>query len=164
MWLNPTTQAVYRTFQELRAAWPNTSLPSRLSDAALNTFGLATIQPAPLPEFDPTIQAVEEGAPREVNGRWTQQWIVRELTAEEFKARVPQEVTALQGLLAIDAAGLASAYETWASDPARTFAQRAFISRAQTWRRDDPTLQAAATDLGLTESQLDDLFTLAATL
>lgn len=73
-------------------------------------------------------------------------------------------VTALQGLLALDAAGLAAAYEAWATAPDRTFAERAFIQRAGHWARDDATLLSAATTLGLTEAQIDDLFSLAATL
>lgn len=81
---------------------------------------------------------------------------------------LPQEpaarVSALQGLLAIDAAGLAAAYESWANDPARSFAERAFIQRAEHWVRDDPTLQGAATALGLTETQLDELFIAASKL
>ena len=77
---------------------------------------------------------------------------------------VPQEVDALQGLKAIDAAGLSTAYETWASDPKRKFLEKAFINRARTWRRDDPVLAAGAAALGLTSEQLDQLFVLAATL
>lgn len=77
---------------------------------------------------------------------------------------VPQSVSALQGLLAVDQAGMASAYTAWASDPARTFAERAFIDKAQTWKRDDPTLMAAAVAFGLTSTQIDSLFVLAASL
>ena len=77
---------------------------------------------------------------------------------------VPQEVDALQGLKAIDAAGLSTAYEAWAGDPGRKFIEKAFINRAQTWRRDDPVLSAGAAALGLTGEQLDQLFVLAATL
>ena len=71
--------------------------------------------------------------------------------------------TPLQGLLAIDRAGLSATYEAWAASPERTFAQRAFVDKAQTWRRNDPTLIEAATDIGLSSAQLDDLFALAAT-
>lgn len=77
---------------------------------------------------------------------------------------VPQSITALQGLLALDAAGLSTPYEEWANAPERTFAQRAFIGKAMTWRRDDPTLLAAAVDFGLSAGQVDELFVLAATL
>jgi hypothetical protein len=77
---------------------------------------------------------------------------------------VPQSVSPLQAYLALDQAGVASAFEAWASNPARSFAEKAFINRAQEWRRDDPVLSAGAAALGLTDEQLDGLFVLAATL
>ena len=73
-------------------------------------------------------------------------------------------VTALQGMLAIDAAGLSDQYEEWANSPTRTFAEKAFIQRAQHWQRDDQTLIAAATALGLGDAQIDALFETAAQL
>ena len=77
---------------------------------------------------------------------------------------VPQSVSPLQAYLAMDQAGVAPAFDSWANDPARTFAEKAFINRAQEWRRDDPVLSAGAAALGLTAEQLDGLFVLAATL
>jgi hypothetical protein len=77
---------------------------------------------------------------------------------------VPQSVSPLQAMLALDKAGMSAAYEAWSTDRARTFAERAFITRAQVWRRDDPLMQAAATALGISPEQLDQLFVLAATL
>lgn len=71
---------------------------------------------------------------------------------------VPDRIDALQGLMVLDAAGLASAYEAWALSPARTFAEKAFINKAMHWRRDDPTLLAAASSLGLSSAQVDALF------
>lgn len=79
-------------------------------------------------------------------------------------APVPEAVTPLQGLLALDQAGMATAYDAWAKNPARTFSERAFIEKAQTWRRDNAVLQGACAGLGITPTQLDDLFKLAATL
>ena len=77
---------------------------------------------------------------------------------------VPQEVTALQAMKALDAAGMSAAYEAWANSPDRTFLERAFISREQTWRRYDPLLISGATAIGISDAQLDDLFRLADTL
>lgn len=77
----------------------------------------------------------------------------------EWPALVPAtRISALQGLKAIDHFGLASAYDAWANDPARTFLERAFINRAQTWERDDATLIAAALALGIGEAELDAMF------
>jgi len=77
---------------------------------------------------------------------------------------VPEKIEALQGMLAIDQAGLGSAFQAWSEAPERTFREKAFLSRAKSWRRDDPVLVAGATALGLTETQLDELFRVAATL
>jgi len=77
---------------------------------------------------------------------------------------IPISVTALQALLAIDGAGLSEAYEAWASDPERTFAQRAFITKALIWNRSDEVLNEGATALGLTSEQLDQLFVAASSL
>lgn len=74
----------------------------------------------------------------------------------------PHSVTALQCLLAIDDAGLGPAYQAWASSAERSFAERAFIDKAQTWRRNDPTLLAAASAFGLSDEDLDTLFAAAA--
>lgn len=73
-------------------------------------------------------------------------------------------VPALNALLALDAAGLAPAYEAWANAPERTFAERAFINKSQFWRRDDATLIAAASALGLTDANIDALFEMASQL
>lgn len=89
---------------------------------------------------------------------------VNALIAAAIQVLVPQSVSALQGLLAVDQAGMAAAYAAWAGDPARTFAERAFIDKAQTWKRDDPTLMAAAAAFGLTSEQIDSLFVLAASI
>jgi hypothetical protein len=70
----------------------------------------------------------------------------------------PTEIAALDGLLALEAEGLSGAYETWANDPARTFSEKAFINHAQVWKRNDSTLIAAATAMGLSGAQLDALF------
>lgn len=77
---------------------------------------------------------------------------------------VPQEVTALQAMKALDAAGMSAAYEAWANAPERTFLERAFINRATHWLRSDPVLLSGAAAIGISAAQLDDLFRLAATL
>lgn len=85
---------------------------------------------------------------------------------EDFSTATPEllaplpvtEITAVQGLKAIDHFGLSADYELWANDPARTFLQRTFINREPIWRRDDATLNAAATHLGLTAVQVDAMF------
>ena len=75
-------------------------------------------------------------------------------------------VSALQGMLAIQSAGLVAGFDAWKAglDPIDDFAVVAFFEKAQTWRRDNPYLIQGAIALGLTDEQLDQLFILAATL
>lgn len=95
---------------------------------------------------------------------WTSGLIPCDVVSPNNIQQVPQVIEALQGLLALNNAGYASFYESWANSPDRTFAQKAFINKALHWKRDDPTLNSAASDLGLTSEQVDSLFVLAATL
>lgn len=96
------------------------------------------------------------------------QWILLDIPEPEPivppTPSVVMSVTALQGLLAIDASGLAQQYDAWAGHAERTFAERAFINKAQIWKRDDPTLVGAAAALGLSSAQVDAMFELASTL
>lgn len=84
MWFNTNTQAVYRSHAEIRAAFVNTSFPSELHDAVLLDFGVCALLPSPIPEHDPAVQIAEEGQPLQIDGLWTQQWDVRDKTAEEL--------------------------------------------------------------------------------
>lgn len=85
-------------------------------------------------------------------------WSVAEIEADR-QARVPKEVSALAGLAAIsEVPGLAAAYTAWAASPDRTFLERAFIDKAQTWKRSNQTLVDAVTSLGVTSEQLDAMF------
>ena len=71
---------------------------------------------------------------------------------------VPTEVDAYKALLALEGAGLLAAYEAWVAHPSRTKRQEIRTLRSIAWRRDDETLNQAASDLGLTSEQVDDLF------
>jgi hypothetical protein len=97
-----------------------------------------------------------------------QMFIDAEALFEEQNPVMPEDttptITALQGLLALDQSGLSADYTQWATDPARTFAEKAYIDKATMWRRDAPVLNSAAQSMGLTSEQVDALFVLAATL
>lgn len=88
----------------------------------------------------------------------------RELDIAASANQFPQSVTALQGMLALDQAGLSSDYELWANNPSRTFAEKAFINKAMVWRYDDDVLNAGCIALGISEAQKKQLFILAASL
>lgn len=128
-----------------------------------NDVAVDVVRVDPFGIFRTEYAALFVEVPDEVEAMWRRSgsdW----LPPEEQGPAVPDAVEPLQGLLAIDAFGMAAAYEAWANSPDRTFAERAFITRAQTWRRSDPILQGAAEILGLTAEQLDAVFIKAATL
>lgn len=77
---------------------------------------------------------------------------------------VPESIEPLKALLILDSYGLSAAYQVWATDAARTFAELAFINRATVWKRNDPVLLAGAAALNLTSDQVDALFIAAAKL
>lgn len=85
-------------------------------------------------------------------------------TTPEPENPVPESIPALNGMLAIDNAGMASEFKAWVDSNDRTFAEKAYFAKATEWRRSSPIIAAGASALGLTESQTDDLFRAAAQL
>ena len=67
-----------------------------------------------------------------------------------------------QGRLALLHANLLDLVEAWVATQDRA-TQIEYAARTE-WRRDWPLVTSAGTALGLSDSQLDDLFTLAGTL
>ncbi len=88
----------------------------------------------------------------------------RELDIQAAENSFPKVVTVLQGMLALDKAGMSAAYEAWSTSPQRTFAEKAFINRTLNWRWDDPVMIAGCQALGINEQQKKQLFILAASL
>ncbi len=165
MWIDPNKQMLFHSPAAVRAAHPNVSFPATMPDSALEDLGLFRVVETVQPTYDSSAQTVDEVPPVLVDGVWTQQWVVRDLTVEELQARVPRSVSRLQGMLAIAEAGLAAQFLDWKAglDPVTDFAALAFLEGAQTWEYDHPLLNAALEALGV-EAQKDALFTLAATL
>lgn len=88
------------------------------------------------------------------------QWQVWEPTLEQRRAQM--SCTPRQARLALTQAGLLEAIEAWVAAAAET--TQIEWQYANEIRRDWTTITEAATALGLSDTQLDDLFTLAATL
>lgn len=142
---------------QIKQALPNLSFAD---ESDLSAFGYPTLetiaQPDPIDAEHRVIAGPdEEYAP----GHWRQTWLQEPIPP----APVPQQVTRLQARLALVGAGLWPAVVAYFADPARTAAELAFWEDARTWRRDDQTIAAAGTALGLTAEQIDALFALAAT-
>lgn len=156
--------APYR-IENLALDYPNVSFPATLSEATLEGYQIYLVRAVPEPDHDPLTQTLEEAAPALVDGSWLQQWTVRDLTPTELFDRIPKSVSALQGMRAIQAAGLVQAFLAWKAtlDPVDDFETLAFLDKAQNWVWDDPIIDDALARLGVT-AQKAALFTLANTL
>ncbi len=150
---------------DLRRAFPNVSFANQPLAEDLAAMGVVEVFMGQQPAYNPDAQDLVQGVPTLENGKWYEQWSVRELTAEELLDRVPKSVTALQGMRAIKAAGLVPAFLAWknALDPVEDFEVIAFLDKAQTWVYDDPVLNTALEQLTLS-GQKAALFSLASKL
>ena len=76
---------------------PNTSFASAI-DSSLEAFGVFRVYNAPAPEFDPSTHALEEEQPTfdKSAQRWTQVWVLRELTPEEAQQRRDSKAEAVR--------------------------------------------------------------------
>lgn len=79
---------------------------------------------------------------------------------EVVALNVPQSVDPLAAIYLLDQMGLGAAYESWINAvlPTLPILQRETFARAQKWQRDNQLLNAAATAIGITQEQLDQMF------
>ena len=83
MWINEETLKTYKFVHEVRADFPEVSLPPTLTDEMLEEVGVFPLVGNP-PAIDPITQSVTEQAPVEVAGVWTRQWLVNALPQEQI--------------------------------------------------------------------------------
>ncbi len=91
-------------------------------------------------------------------------WVIEDVVHVEL---VPAQVTRAQGKAALIQAGLWAdvlAYVDAIEDPTQQALARVALDDTTEWRRDSPFLATAAAALGLSETQLDDLFVTAAAI
>lgn len=77
---------VFKAHADIRQAFAKVSLPALITDQVLAELGLRAVQLMTVPAVDHT-QTVTEGAPAEVDGVWTQAWVVTPATAQEVAER-----------------------------------------------------------------------------
>lgn len=71
---------------------------------------------------------------------------------------VPHFVDPLTAIALLDSMGLGAAYESYRDSPQRTLLERETLLRAKVWERSNPTLIAAATAMGITSEQFNQMF------
>jgi len=86
--INDTINYPY-TINELRNSYPNTSLPSELTDDALIEWDMHVVQPTPMP-VDYT-KNITEGTPTLIDGVYYKSWNQTNATSEEISYRIENQ-------------------------------------------------------------------------
>jgi hypothetical protein len=86
--INNTINYPY-TIKELRNSYPNTSLPSELTDEALIEWDMYVVQPTPMP-VDYT-KNITEGTPTLIDGVYYKSWNQTNATSEEISYRIENQ-------------------------------------------------------------------------
>jgi hypothetical protein len=86
--INDTINYPY-TINELRNSYPNTSLPSELTDEALIEWDMYVVQPTPMP-VDYT-KNITEGTPTLIDGVYYKSWNQTNATSEEISYRIENQ-------------------------------------------------------------------------
>lgn len=151
---------------DLRAEQPGTSFPWDWAGGVVNGAEYARVVPVDVPQVNHT-KNFTEGAPALVEGVWTQTWIVTDASPEEIAARLAEirsrmVVSPLQIRRALRQVGLYTSVMAYVGTQDED-TQDAWEYAVEI-RRDDALINTAATGLGVTPADVDDLFRLAATL
>jgi hypothetical protein len=142
---------------------------ANLTPDRVERFGVHQLKLVTPPYFDPATQKREHGPALLIDGVWTQNYIVSDLTADEIEAMrppIPQSVSMRQARLALLSYGLlddVQAVIITMNEPQRSQTQIEW-EYAQTVERDNALVAALGPALGLDDAAIDSLFTLAATL
>ena len=167
MYLNTITQAYPVQEQDIRAAFPNISFPHPF----VPPEEYVTVFASPLPTYDKVTQFVRETAPLLTDkGHYEQHWEVVDLDAETIAANqeaariaaIPSSVSPRQIRQALTRAGLRTSVETAVASGNQDL--KDWWEFATEFQRTNQHVVDMATALGVTERQLDDLFTLAGSL
>jgi hypothetical protein len=95
MWINTNNNNTYKYHHEIRAAFPNISMPDVLSDEIFVQFDIVPVIQTP----QPAGHVVIELPPVLMNGQWTQQWTTREPTEDETAVKAQEARTERNRLL-----------------------------------------------------------------
>lgn len=168
MYYKPDTNQIFTTHSEIRSTLTYIFFPEVIDEEMLAYHGVFPVvlnKPATTPT-----QVAEEVAIVDVEGVWTMQYEVRDITEDELEALkppVPVRVTRRQARSALLMRGLLDnvpvVIAAIPDEGARRLAQIEWEDATEFDRNRDLVIQIG-TALGLDSKQLDDIFRLAATL
>lgn len=143
---------------------PDGTIPQGTDVAALEAAGVLFVVPTPLNTPSPGMELHEGHPSQDVEGVWRQVWLERPIISPH--ATPPEVVSMRQARLALLQSGLLDDVEAaiiTMAEPQRTSAQIEWEYSTEV-NRASPTTAMLAGVLGLTEEQIDQLFSTAAAL
>lgn len=157
---------------DVRALFPaNVSQPNIFSDELAEQVSCYPFAEIGKPYHDPITQTLREGDPNLIDGVWTQQWVVEDIMdtsiieANQEAARIaaiPVSVSPRQIRQALTRASLRTAVESAVAAGDQDL--KDWWEFATEFQRTNQHVVDMAAALGVTERQLDDLWTLAGSL
>lgn len=154
----------YSSEYSVRKELNNVAFPAVIAQEDLTPFNIFLIAKVEQPVYNPSTHKVIESYDIDT---LQQTWEILPLTEEELEAQTPRSVSMRQGRLALLQAGYlaqVNAAIQAIQDPVQKAAAEIEWEYAQTIDRDSAFTQTLAAQLGLTNSDLRNLFTLASTL
>lgn len=171
MYLNLKTNEYPVSRESIQKANPNAFLPAVLSKDDLTYLGLVEVVPAEQPLIDNKTHKVIEGKPIPMLGVWVQSWKTVELTPEEMALRERMDRVTTVEMAQARKALILSGFDLAKVEPVfLTLPQPAQDLARVDWEfaanvhRDNPLVHAVQQMQGWSDSQVDDMFKLAATL
>jgi hypothetical protein len=149
-----------------RAEQTDTSFPWDWLGGVVNGVEYVWVCPVDVPKTALS-QNVVEGTPVFENGVWVQSWVVSQSSPEDiatrqFEMRRHMSATPLQIRRALRRVGLLDSVTAFVSSASPEISEAwEYATRIE---RDDPLLIACAATLGVTDTEIDEIFFLAATL
>lgn len=140
---------------------PTVSFPVPVPDEVAAQFNVYPVEDAPQPSYDYMTQNLTLVNPLKQENIWVQQWSVTTATPEEQAARLEAwrsatSCTPLQGKIELNNQGLLTNAEA-AVAAADKNTQLAWAN-AIVWYRTSPLIETLGAQLGLTPTDLDNLF------
>lgn len=174
------------TESEFRQLHPNTSFPAVLTPDIIVAFGADPVLKSPPPTPGEFEVVVLDGVVQDKKKNWVENWVVRPMfteytddqgvvhtVAEQQAAYTSTRLSEKRNLMVVSPfqakaallqAGLLTQVEAVINDPATDPLVKLAWNNATEYKRTSPMIAALAAQLNLTDAQVDDLFTAAATI
>ena len=149
------------TIQQMIDDNPTVSFPLPCPDEIAAEYNTFPVEATPQPTYDPMTQNLNQVNPVKQNGVWHQEWSVTTATPEEQAARLQQyranlSCTPLQGKIELNNQNLLDAAE--AAVAAGDTNTKLAWANAIIWYRTSPMIETLGAALGLSPTDLDNLF------